>query len=328
MKPLVKVLLSSDDLEDALRADVSNGLSAPPGQRTLPPKWFYDARGSRLFDEITRLEEYYPTRRERVILDERADAIMHAKNISTLIELGSGTSDKTRLLLDAGVAGGDLRQFVPFDVSEETLRSAADSLADRYPTLEIEAVVGDFERHLPSLSGVGRPGQRLVAFLGGTIGNFEPVSRSRFYHALAAVLSPGDRLLLGTDLVKDRERLIAAYDDRAGLTAEFNRNVLTVINRELSADFNVSEFEHVAVWDDDQEWIEMRLRARSEQVVTVSDLALKVTFAAKEEMRTEISAKFRRPRVEAELGAAGFLVEQWWTDPDGDFGVSLSRLTA
>jgi L-histidine N-alpha-methyltransferase len=217
---------------------------------------------------------------------------------------------------------------VPFDVSEETLRSAAISLADRYPTLAIEAVVGDFERHLPSLSNVGRPGQRLVAFLGGTIGNFEPAGRARFFRSLATALAPGDRLPLGTDLVKDRKRLIAAYDDPAGVTAEFNRNVLAVINRELSADFDVSAFEHVAVWDTDQEWIEMRLRTTNEQVVTVSDLALKVSFEAKEEMRTEISAKFRRPRVEAELAAAGFLLDDWWTDPEGDFGVSLSRLTS
>jgi L-histidine N-alpha-methyltransferase len=326
VKPTVKVLLSPDDLVEALRADVRDGLSAPPGRRTLPPKWFYDEHGSRLFDKITRLEEYYPTRRERAVLAERAGDIMNAGDISTLIELGSGTSDKTRLLIDAGVAGGRLRQFVPFDVSEETLRAAAAALADRYATLSIVAVVGDFERHLSSLSSLGQAGRRLVAFLGGTIGNFQPVDRARFFRSLATALAPGDRLLLGTDLVKDPGRLVAAYDDRLGVTAEFNRNVLTVINRELSADFDVSAFEHVAVWDADDEWIEMRLRAGSDQTVTVSDLALKISFVAKEEMRTEISAKFRRSRIQAELATAGFVMEEWWTDRDGDFGVSLSRL--
>jgi L-histidine N-alpha-methyltransferase len=326
MDSTVHVLLSPDDLVEALRADVLKGLTAPPGRRTLPPKWFYDDRGSRLFDEITRLDEYYPTRRERAILQERAGAAMGRGKISTLIELGSGTSDKTRLLLDAGVAGGQLQRFAPFDVSETTLRAAADSLAARYPTLSIEAVVGDFEHHLPALSTIGQPGQRLVAFLGGTIGNFQPADRGRFFRGLAEALAPGDRLLLGTDLVKDADRLVAAYDDRAGVTAEFNRNVLAVINRDLSADFDITGFDHVALWDPDQEWIEMRLRAVSEQTVTISDLALKVCFDAQEQMRTEISAKFRRPTVEAELAAAGFVLEEWWTDTNGDFGVSLSRL--
>jgi L-histidine N-alpha-methyltransferase len=328
MNPTVTVLLSPEDLLEALQADVRDGLSAEVGRRTLPPKWFYDEHGSNLFDQITRLPEYYPTRRERSVLADRATSIMSQGRISTLIELGSGTSDKTRLLLDAGLTAGGLQRFVPFDVSEETLRTAAAALAVRYPSLSVEAIVGDFERHLPALSSIDDPGRRLVVFLGGTIGNFQPEQRAEFFATLSKALAPGDRLLLGTDLVKDAGRLVAAYDDSAGVTAEFNRNVLSVINRELSADFDVSSFEHVALWDPIEEWIEMRLRATSAQVVTISDLGLKLGFEAGEELRTEISAKFRRARVEAELAASGFVLDEWWTDPDGDFGVSLSHRAA
>jgi L-histidine N-alpha-methyltransferase len=323
MHPTVDVLLSPADLSAALTEDVLAGLSAAPGQRSVPPKWFYDERGSKLFEEITRLPEYYPTRRERSILAERAGAIM--AGVETLIELGSGTSDKTRLLLDAGAAGGSLGHFVPFDVSEETLISAAEALADRYPAVSVHAVVGDFDRHLGVLSGLGDPGRRLVAFLGGTIGNFEPASRGRFLSALGATLASGDRLLLGTDLVKDPARLVAAYDDSAGITAEFNRNVLAVIDRELQANFDLDAFEHVALWNDHEEWIEMRLRSRQAQTVKVSALGLEVEFSDGEELRTEISAKFRKSKVESELDAAGFDLDAWWTDPDGDFALSLSR---
>ncbi len=261
MEPIIDVLLTPSEIGAALQADVLAGLSAPAGERSVPPKWFYDERGSKLFDEITRLPEYYPTRRERSILATRAASIMASHGVATLIELGSGTSDKTRLLLDAGVAGGSLTEFVPFDVSEETLIGAAESLADRYPAVAVHAVVGDFDRHLHMLSALGEPGSRLVAFLGGTIGNFEPVSRSRFLSALGAALAPGDQLLLGTDLVKDPARLVAAYDDSAGVTAEFNRNVLAVIDRELQANFDIGGFDHVAVWNATEEWIEMRLRS-------------------------------------------------------------------
>jgi L-histidine N-alpha-methyltransferase len=328
VKPTIDVLLSPDHLAGALRADVASGLSAPEGERTLPPKWFYDERGSQLFDEITRLPEYYPTRCERAILEARAAQIMAGGRapVSTLIELGSGTSDKTRLLLDAGTAG-TLRTFVPFDVSEETLRAAAGTLARRYQAadLTVHAVVGDFDRHLGVLNEIGEPGHRLVAFLGGTIGNFDPSSRARFLSELSAALAPGDQFLLGTDLVKDRGRLVLAYDDPAGVTAEFNRNVLAVINRQLSGDFDLDRFAHVAVWNEAEEWIEMRLRSLGEQTVTVSDLPLKVHFAAGEEMRTEISAKFRPQQVADELAAAGFQRDQWWTDGNGDFGLSLSH---
>jgi L-histidine Nalpha-methyltransferase len=316
----VDVHLAATDLNDALRADARRGLTATP--KDLPPKWFYDDRGSQLFDEITRLEEYYPTRRERSILEARADDIATASGADTLIELGSGTSEKTRLLLAAMARADLLSRFVPFDVSEQTLRDAASAISGEHPGIEVHAVVGDFERHLDRLPGGGR---RLVAFLGGTIGNLPPVVRAEFLAAISAGLAPGDSFLLGTDLVKDAGRLVRAYDDAAGVTAAFNRNVLSVINRELGADFEVEAFEHVAKWNADDEWIEMWLRSPVAQTVKVPELDLIVEFAAGEEMRTEISAKFRRDRVQAELAAAGLELAEWWTDPEGDFGLSLAR---
>jgi L-histidine Nalpha-methyltransferase len=323
--PRIDVHLTPAALRDALRADVADGLTAVP--KELPPKWFYDEVGSQLFDEITRLPEYYPTRRERWILEHHAADVARLSGADTLVELGSGTSEKTRLLLDAlvarGHAGGadDFRRFVPFDVSEATLRGAAGAVAAEYPSVEVHAVVGDFEHHLGTIPGGGR---RLVAFLGGTIGNLDPKQRAQFLSDLAAGLAPGDALLLGTDLVKDVDRLVAAYDDSAGVTAAFNRNVLAVVNRELGADFDPARFEHVALFDADREWIEMRLRATEGHTVRVSGLDLTVCFGAGEEMRTEISAKFRREGVDAELSAAGLALARWWTDPDHDFALSLS----
>jgi L-histidine N-alpha-methyltransferase len=304
---------------DSLRADVARGLTSTP--KELPPKWFYDHRGSQLFDEITRLPEYYPTRAERAILTERADEIAQVTKADTLVELGSGTSEKTRLLLDALRDAGTLARFVPFDVSETTLREAAAAVVQEYPGVEVHAVAGDFERHLDCIPTDGR---RLVAFLGGTIGNLLPDARARFISQVAAGLGPDDAFLLGTDLVKDPARLVAAYDDAAGVTAEFNRNVLRVINRELGADFDLDRYEHVARFDPENEWIEMRLRSTVAQVVHVPTLDLVVPFAAGEEMRTEVSAKFRVERVEEELGAAGLRMIEWWTDPAGDFALSLS----
>jgi L-histidine N-alpha-methyltransferase len=314
----IDVHLTDDDLAAALRADVRSGLTASP--KELPPKWFYDHRGSELFDAITRLPEYYPTRREREII-EREAVTAAAFGADTLIELGSGSSEKTRILLDAMVAEGSLRRYVPFDVSESFLRASAAALADRYPSLEIHAVVGDFERHLARLPSGGR---RLVAFLGGTIGNLDPDGRKAFLADLSSTLAPGDGVLLGTDLVKDPGRLVRAYDDAAGVTAAFNRNVLTVINRELDADFDEERFAHVARWDAEGEWIEMWLRSAQDQRVRVDALDLEVSFAAGEEMRTEISAKFRRERVIDELGGAGLRVDHWWTDRAGDFALSLA----
>jgi L-histidine N-alpha-methyltransferase len=308
------------DVERALRDDVYRGLTSTP--KELPPKWFYDERGSQLFDDITRLPEYYPTRREREILDVRSEEIARACGADTLVELGSGTSTKTRLLLDALREAGRLRRFVPFDCSEATLRWAGESISMAYPGVKVHAVVGDFERHLSLLPHDG--GRRLVAFLGGTIGNFAPDDRAKFLNELGGVLAPGEHLLLGTDLVKDRSRLVAAYDDAAGVTAEFNRNVLHVINESLDATFAPDRFDHLARWNEDEEWIEMRLRSRGAQRARVAALDLDVSFADGEEMRTEISAKFRRERVESELAAAGFEVVHWWTDQAGDFALSLS----
>ena len=310
--------LAPDAMREALQADVRAGLTATP--KTLPPKWFYDARGSVLFDEITRLPEYYPTRRERAILEAHAVDIARLTRADTLIELGSGTSEKTRLLLDALRDEGTLQRFVPFDVDESVLSAAAEKVSVDYD-VEVHAVVGDFEHHLPLLPTGGR---RLVAFLGGTIGNLMPDQRALFLRTLADTLAPGDALLLGTDLVKDPARLQAAYDDSAGVTADFNRNVLRVVNRELDGDLDVDAFAHVAVWDAEHEWIEMRLRSLRPQSARLAALDLRVDFAEGEEMRTEISAKFREPKVRAELAAAGLDLQQWWTDEDGDFGVSLS----
>lgn len=312
------VHLGPSDMADSLRADALAGLTATP--KELPPKWFYDDRGSQLFDDITRLPEYYPTRAERSILVARAADIAAAADADTLVELGSGTSTKTRVLLDAG----RFRRYVPFDVSESTLVEAGEALAADYPGLEVHGVVGDFERHLPLIPVDGR---RLVAFLGGTIGNLKPRARAAFLHEVADGMRPGDSLLLGTDLVKDEARLVAAYDDASGVTAEFNKNVLRVLNRELEADFDVDAFEHVAAWNREQEWIEMRLRSRGDQAVRVAGLDLDVAFLDGEEMRTEVSAKFRRAGVEQELAAAGLTLREWWTDEAGDFALSLSSFT-
>jgi L-histidine N-alpha-methyltransferase len=304
----------------ALQADARRGLTSSP--KELPPKWFYDDRGSQLFDEITRLPEYYPTRREREIIEQRAGEIAAASKADTLIELGSGTSTKTRLLLDALRDAGTLRRFVPFDVSEATLREAGLAIAAAYPGINVHGVVGDFEHHLGLLPVSGSA--RLVAFLGGTIGNLDPAERAKFLSEVASGLRPGDGLLLGTDLVKDVARLEAAYDDAAGVTAEFNRNVLLVLNRELGASFDPALFDHLAVWNAEEEWVEMRLRSGVDQSVVVAGLGLTVPFAAGEEMRTEISAKFRREGVAAELAAAGLELAHWWTDSAGDFALSLS----
>jgi L-histidine N-alpha-methyltransferase len=311
--------MADTDLVAALRADVAAGLTSVP--KELPSKWFYDEVGSALFDAITRLPEYYPTRRERAILAARAGEVAELTGAEVLVELGSGTSEKTRLLLHALRDAGTLLRFVPFDVDAATLGAAAGAVAAEYPGVEIEPVVGDFEGDMNRLPGGGR---RLVAFLGSTIGNLGPEARAGFLGGIGAVLQPGDAFLLGVDLVKDVTRLEAAYDDDAGVTAAFNRNLLHRINRELGADFVPERFDHVARFDTGAEWIEMLLRSQVDQMVTVRELDLTVGFAAGEEMRTEISAKFRPEGVEAELTAAGLAPLRFWTDPDGDFGLSLS----
>jgi L-histidine N-alpha-methyltransferase len=311
--------LAADSAEQALRRDVRDGLAQTP--KSLPPKWFYDSVGSDLFDQITRLPEYYPTRAEAQILRARSAEIAAASGADTLVELGSGTSEKTRILLDAMRDSGSLCRFIPFDVDAGVLNAAGSAIGREYPGIEIDAVCGDFEEHLGKIPRVGR---RLVVFLGSTIGNLTPGPRSDFLATLSDTLQPGDSLLLGTDLVKDTGRLVRAYDDSAGVTAQFNRNVLAVVNRELDADFNVDAFEHVAKWNADEERIEMWLRASTAQRVRVAALDLTVDFTAGEEMLTEVSCKFRSDGVTSELAAAGLRRTHWWTDPAGDFGLSLS----
>ncbi|MER6722376.1 L-histidine N(alpha)-methyltransferase [Streptomyces halstedii] len=310
--------LPSDATDAALRADVLDGLTRHP--KSLPPKWFYDAHGSDLFEEITRLEEYYPTRAEREILLARAGDIAAASGARTLIELGSGSSEKTRHLLDA-LPG--LHTYVPVDVSESALTGAAHSLLAERPGLSVHALIADFTH---TLELPDSPGPRLVVFLGGTLGNLLPGERAEFLRSVRARLSPGDGLLLGTDLVKDEATLVAAYDDAAGVTAAFNKNVLSVVDRELGADFQLDDFEHVALWDAEHEWIEMRLRARRALTVKVRELDLVVPFEEGEELRTEISAKFREEGVRTELAMAGLRLDEWWTDPAGRFALSLSTV--
>jgi L-histidine Nalpha-methyltransferase len=309
-------------LAESLRADARAGLTSDP--KSLPPKWFYDSQGSALFEKITELREYYPTRAEREILCSRAASIAALTRARTLVELGSGSSDKTRLLLDALRAVGTLRCYVPVDVSDQALAAAGDALSGEYPGLDVRAVVSDFEEHLGLPADGDAPAPRVVAFLGSTIGNLLPDQRATFLARIRAGLRPGDFFLLGTDLVKDPATLVAAYDDESGVTAEFNKNVLAVLNAELGADFDPDAFEHVAVWDAAAEWIEMRLRSLDDQTVHLPAIGLTVSFAAGEEMRTEVSAKFRRPGVEAELAAAGLAMRAWWTDSAAQFGLSLS----
>jgi L-histidine N-alpha-methyltransferase len=311
--------LAADSAYQALRRDVSDGLRQTP--KSLPPKWFYDSVGSDLFDQITRLPEYYPTRAEAEILRDRSAEIAGASGADTLVELGAGTSEKTRRLLDALRDRGSLRGFVPFDVDASVLSATATAIQAEYPGVEINAVCGDFEEHLAEIPDGGR---RLFVFLGSTIGNLTPEPRAEFLATLAAVMRPGDSLLLGTDLVKDADRLVRAYDDAAGVTARFNRNVLAVINRQLDADFDVDAFRHVARWNTGEERIEMWLRTDTSQRVRVGALDLTVDFAPGEEMLTEVSCKFRPDGVSAELAGAGLRRIRWWTDGAGDFGLSLA----
>ena len=309
--------------ERSLPDDVLDGLTRPT--KELPPKHLYDAYGSELFDRICELPEYYPTRTERAILTERAADIVARTGMGELVELGSGTAAKTRVLLDAGVAAGTLRRYVPFDVAEGMVRATVAQLADEYPDLELHGIVGDFERHLGEIPPPEPGVPRVLAFLGGTIGNFLPGSRRRFLRALAATLGPDDFLLLGTDLVKDIDVLEAAYDDREGVTAAFNLNVLAIINRELGADFPLDLFEHVAFFDPERRWIEMRLRARRAITVHVPAIDLDVSFQRGEEIRTEISTKFTRPRLESDYASAGLELAAWLTDPDELFALTLAR---
>jgi L-histidine Nalpha-methyltransferase len=307
--------------ERGLADDVLDGLTRP--FKELPPKHFYDSRGSELFERICELPEYYPTRTELEILRGQGQAIVRRARPVELVELGSGATTKARLLLDAMASQGRLQRYVPVDVSERMVREAAAELVDDYPGLSVHGVVGDFERHLDRIPPPDG-GPRLVALLGGTIGNFPPGSRRRLLRAVARLLRPGDHLLMGTDLVKDPAILEAAYDDSAGVTAEFNRNILRVVNRDLDADFDPTGFDHVAFFDRRREWIEMRLRARESCAVRVAALDLEVQFEPGEELRTEISAKFTPERVEADYRAAGLRLRGWYADPERLFAVSLA----
>lgn len=304
---------------DELAADALSGLTASP--KTLPPRWFYDARGSELFEQITDLPEYYPTRTERAILAEHADDIAAAAPVQTVVELGSGSSTKTRLLLDAWHRTGQLQRIITLDVSISALTEAAGELQQRYPGVELLPVRADFTRHLADLDTVGRTA---VVFLGSTIGNLDPAQRADFLTMTRTALKPQDVLLLGTDLVKPEEVLVPAYDDAAGVTAEFNLNVLRVLNRELDGDLPIEDFSHLAVWNAADERIEMRLRAEREVDARLAAIDLNLHFDRGEELLTEISSKFRRAGITAELAAAGLDVKQWWTDPQGYFAVSLS----
>ena len=326
-EPVVQTAIRIDSHLDgerdrSLADDVLDGLTRP--FKELPPKHFYDARGAELFDRICELPEYYPTRAERAILERDSAELAALTGASELVELGSGTASKTRVLLDALEQAGTLQRYIPVDVTESMVRECAAQLTEEYPGLHVHGVIGDFERHLGELPEAIGP--RIVAFLGGTIGNFPPGSRRRVLREISGLLGPDDHLLLGTDLVKDPAVLQAAYDDTQGVTAEFNRNVLRVLNRELDADFEPEEFDHVALFDPEHEWIEMRLRARREHTTLVRELDLPVHFDAGEEMRTEISAKFTSERIEGDLAAAGLELVRMFTDPDELFALTLARV--
>jgi len=301
-----------------MAADVRTGLGRTP--KELPPKLFYDGRGSELFDRITTLAEYYPTRCERAILNRHAPELVDG--MQELVELGSGTASKTRALLYAMAGAGSLRRYVPFDVDGSVVALCEAELTELYPGLAVHGVVGDFERDLGRIPAGER---RLVALLGGTIGNLHPAERARFLAGVRDLIGPTDRLVLGTDLVKDRAILEAAYDDAEGVTAQFNLNVLRAINEGLGADFDLDAFEHVARWVPEESRIEMLLRATRDQTVAVPGAGIEASFAAGEEMRTEISTKFTREGIEGELAAAGFVLERLLTDPEGMFAVSVAR---
>jgi dimethylhistidine N-methyltransferase len=310
------------DAAATMARDVRAGLCAYP--KELAPKYFYDERGSRLFERITELPEYYPTRSERQILSRRsAEIVVTAGRPGTLVELGSGSAAKTRHLLSAMRDGGSLDTYVPVDISEEITHQTAAELVDEYPGLTVRGLVCDFEQHLERVPGGDTA--KLVAFLGGTIGNLYPRGRHAFLERIAALLGPGDHLLLGTDLIKERARLEAAYNDAAGVTAEFNKNVLAVLNRELGADFDLDAFEHVARYDAEAERMDIRLRSLADQDVRLEGLDLGISFAAGEEMRTEISAKFTRERLETVYAGAGLEMRGWFTDAAGDYALSLAR---
>ena len=303
-----------------MAADVRAGLTKP--FKELSPRYFYDERGSELFERITDLREYYPTRCEREILQAHSAEIVRAARPRSLIELGSGSAAKTRVLLDAMRDAGCLQTYCPVDISEEITRETAAAISGEYKGITVVGHVCDFEL---DLERVPVEGPRMIALLGGTIGNFAPNQRAQFLRRIANLLDAEDRFLLGTDLVKDPATLEAAYDDSEGVTAEFNRNVLAVLNERLDADFDLDSFEHVARWDPENLWMDIRLRSLVQQVVNIRALDLQVAFDAGEEMRTEISTKFARPGLEGIYKEAGLDLTDWWTDDEGLYALSLAR---
>jgi L-histidine N-alpha-methyltransferase len=320
LQPTLDLRLDSDAMRIALERDAVVGLTSIP--KTLPAVWFYDEVGSDLFDQITRLDEYYPTRAERTLLEAHASVIAKATQATTLVELGAGTCTKTRVLLDAMAANGTLRHYIGVDIAHSTLEAATREIVSEYPGLQVTATVADFHDLGGLFSGVGT---KLVAFLGGTIGNLEPNERQKLFMNLDVELESNDAFLIGTDLVKDRRRLVAAYDDSLGVTAAFNLNVLTVLNRELGANFDIDAFTHVALFDEDHQWVEMRLRATSPQQVFIAGLGLEIFFAEGEELRTEISAKFTAEGISKELNDGGFVVSHQFDQPGGDFLLTLAH---
>ena len=316
----IDVHISPDEVRRRMRADAIAGLQADT--KSIPPVWFYDERGSQLFEEITRLPEYYPTRSERRLLEAFAPTIAQLSKADTLVELGAGSCEKTRVLLSALQQLGTLSTYVPFDISDEFLRDAASTLTEEYDPLAVHLVIGDFSEHLAEIPTDGR---RMVAFLGGTIGNLDPARRARFLFDLNCTMSSDDSFLLGADLVKERQRLVAAYDDAAGVTAQFNKNVLHVLNEQLGGNFDPDLFAHVALWNDEEQWIEMRLRALEPSEVTLRDAGIAVRFAQGDDILTEISAKFTPDTIEKELGAAGFVIDGMWGADEGEFLLTLAH---
>jgi dimethylhistidine N-methyltransferase len=312
-----------DDIDAQLAGDVQAGLSNNP--KALPSRWLYEGVGSELFERITHLDEYYPTRAERAILAEHASSVAVLSGATTVVELGSGASDKTTLLLDAFEQVGQLAAFVAVDVAEPVLRNSVAQLSHRYPRAAVTGLVADFGEDLLSMI---QGSERLVAFLGGTIGNLAPTERRALLCHLAEFLDEDEHLLIGTDLVKDPCRLLAAYDDPGGVTAAFEKNVLRLVNSRLGANFDLDRFSYVVRWDPGAELIEMGLRSEGEQDVTVEALDFSVHFDDNEVLLTEISTKFTLSGIAEEISAVGFATVEQWLDPVGDYALTLVRRVA
>jgi L-histidine N-alpha-methyltransferase len=319
----VDVHLNGDtDAVDVVGSLVAGLVADPP---TISPRYLYDSVGCDLYERITLLDEYYQARTEMRILDREVDGIMARHRPDELVELGSGSSRKTRVLLDAMGRIGAGQRYVPFDVSEQALREAAHDLLADFPLLEIHAIAGDFDHHLRTVPAPGDGVRRMLAFLGGTIGNIAPERRTIFLGDVAAMLGPGDVLLMGVDLDTDPERTRRAYDDAAGVTAEFNRNVLAVVNRELDADFMPDTFDHVAVWNPVERRVEMRLRATRPMRVRLARAGTELSFRTGDEILTEICTKFNRPGLREIYAAVGLELIEWHSDPEDRFAVTLAR---